>query len=178
MVEDYLVRESNRINQHLEVLLANAKQRLTDIEISLDTLNEEYKKARADGDLRENAAYEDAVSKMQEAQGDKQRWEILSDSIQNVKARMKHYVHQDKIGLFSTVHLVNISGKGRNVIEDIEDEFIFKIFPYGITDVENGILSIESTVGKKLLDKQVGEVVKMRDRSSGHYANFQIKGFY
>lgn len=173
-----LIRESERIDARLDELFTNAKSRIDELNNRLESLNEDYKRAKADGDLRENASYEEAIKGIQEAQGDRQRWELLADGISSVKNKMRDYVHQDKVTIYSTVHLICISKPGQNVISNIEHEFIFKLFPYGITDVESGILSIDSVVGGKLLDKRLGEVIRFRDKSSGNFAEFRIDGFY
>lgn len=173
-----LMEESRKIDEKLDMLLAEAKHRLSDIDNTLITLNEEYKRAKADGDLRENASYEDAIKHISEAQSDRARWEVLSDGISNVKIKIKEYVHQDKITLLSTVRIERVQTSAPNTIQDIEDGFTLKLFPYGISDVESGIISIDSSIGGKLLGKQVGDIIKFRDRSSSRYANFEVVSFY
>lgn len=173
-----LAGESKKIDTHLDELLISAKARIDELNNRLESLNEDYKRAKSDGDLRENASYEEAIKGIQEAQGDRQRWELLVDGILSAKSKMADYVHQDKITIYSTVRLVCISKPGVNIIDGIDKEFTFKLFPYGITDVENGILSIDSVVGGKLLDKKLGEIIRFRDKSSNNFAEFIIDGFY
>lgn len=181
MEYDYLKVISEEIDKKLDLLYEDAQNRLIEIDSKLEKFNEEYKIAKADGDLRENAAFEDAIKNIQGAQGDRQRWEVLSDGIVNVKGKLVDYVRQSRITVLSTVHLKKVASNKRNrneVIDDIEDEFIFKLFPYGISDIDNRILSVDSTIGASLLDKGVGDDIKFRDKSSGHYAYFKIVGFY
>lgn len=173
-----LIEESNKIDTKLDNLLEEAKGHLVELDSRLILLNEEYKRAKADGDLRENASYEESIKRIQEAQGDRVRWEVLSDGISNVKIKIRDYVHQEKITILSTVYMKKISGNAPNMLEDSEDSFLFKLFPYGISDVEAGMLSIDSVIGGKLLGKQKGDVIKLRDRSSGRYANYEVVSFY
>lgn len=174
----YLKEISEEIDKRLDDLYRSAQSRLKEIDDRLVRYNEEYKIARADGDLRENASFEDAVKNIQGAQSDRQRWEILSDGIMNVRYKVKDYISQDKITILSTVHLKRVASFGGTPIADIEDEFIFKLFPYGITDIDNKILSIDSIIGSQLMDKKVGDVIIFRDKASGGRAGFEIIGFY
>jgi transcription elongation factor GreA len=124
-------------------LLAEIKQ----LEYELTTeLPAEIKKARAMGDLSENAEYHMA----------KQRQEFVNARLGQLKRRM---------GELSLVNLANIprdkAGFGSTVVvyDSAKDEEIeYRLVTSEESDVTKGLISTTSPIGRGLVGKRVGDV--------------------
>ena len=117
------------------------------LEYELTTeLPAEIKKARAMGDLSENAEYHMA----------KQRQEFVNARLGQLKKRMGELamvnldnIPRDKVGYGSTV-VVFDSTK--------EEEFTYKLVTSEESDVTKGLISTSSPIGRALMGKKVGDV--------------------
>ena len=130
--------------EHIKVkLLAEIKQ----MEHELTTeLPAEIKKARALGDLSENAEYHMA----------KQRQVFVNARLGQLKKRM---------GELAMVNLVNLPrdkvGFGATVVvfdSSKNEEITYKLVTSEESDVTQGLISTTSPIGRALLGKQVGDV--------------------
>ena len=111
-------------------------------------LPKEIQRARELGDLRENAEYKAA----------KERQEIVNARIAMLKRRVSEIalvnldrVPHGKAGFGSTVHLK--SGTG--------DIIVYQLVMPEEADVEKGLISTSSPIGRALINKEEGDEVKV-----------------
>jgi transcription elongation factor GreA len=111
-------------------------------------LPKEIQRARELGDLRENAEYKAA----------KERQEIVNARIAMLKKRVSEIslmnldrVPHDKAGFGSTVHLRAESG----------DTIIYQLVMPEEADVEKGLISTSSPIGRAILNKEEGDEIKV-----------------
>lgn len=134
----------------MEDLKKKLQDEITALEYELrNELPKEILKARAHGDLRENAEFHAA----------KERQRFVDSRLAQLKKRLADLslvdltkIPRDRVGLGSTV-----------VVMDIEkdEEVTYKIVTSEETDVNNGKISTSSPIGRGLLGKQVGDEVKI-----------------
>lgn len=134
----------------MEDLKKKLQDEITALEYELrNELPKEILKARAHGDLRENAEFHAA----------KERQRFVDSRLAQLKKRLADLslvdltkIPRDRVGLGSTV-----------VVMDIEkdEEITYKIVTSEETDVNNGKISTSSPIGRGLLGKQVGDEVKI-----------------
>jgi transcription elongation factor GreA len=111
-------------------------------------LPKEIQRARELGDLRENAEYKAA----------KERQEIVNARIAMLKRRVGEIslmnldrVPRGKAGFGSTVHLRAESG----------DTIIYQLVMPEEADVEKGLISTSSPIGRAILNKEEGDEIKV-----------------
>ncbi|MCE5308420.1 MAG: transcription elongation factor GreA [Acidobacteriales bacterium] len=113
-------------------------------------LPREILRARALGDLSENAEYHAA----------KERQRFVEARVAQLQKRMAEWsmidlskIPRDRVGLGSTV-----------VVMDVEkdEETTYKLVTSEETDVANGRISTSSPIGRGLIGKKEGDVVKVR----------------
>jgi transcription elongation factor GreA len=112
-------------------------------------LPKEILKARAHGDLSENAEYHAA----------KDRQGFVNARLGQLKARLAEMsmvdfsrIPQNKVGLGSTVVVLDLQK---------EQEITYKIVTTEETDAAAGRISTSSPIGRSLLGKALGDVVKV-----------------
>jgi transcription elongation factor GreA len=120
-----------------------------EIELRID-LPREISKARAHGDLSENAEYHAA----------KERQGIVNARLGQLRARMRELamvdfsrIPRDRAGLGSSVTVLDL---GRS------EEVTYKLVTSESADVATGCISTTSPIGRALLGKQVGDTVKVQ----------------
>lgn len=142
---------------------------------SMVRINEEFRRSIGDGDLRENAAYEQAQRDINELTINTNSAESQLGAIERCKQGALSYKSTKIITNYSTVQLKRVNINEGKVLEGVDDEYIFTLFPYGITQPSAGILSSsDSVVGKQLMGKRIGDEIKMRDRTTGALATYKI----
>jgi len=112
-------------------------------------LPKEILKARAHGDLRENAEFHAA----------KERQRYVDARLAQLKSRLAEYsmvditkIPHDRVGLGSKVV----------VLDTVKDEEItYKLVTSEESDFANGLISTSSPIGRGLLGKKVGDEVKI-----------------
>ena len=119
-----------------------------EIELRVD-LPREISKARAHGDLSENAEYHAA----------KERQGIVNMRLGQLRARLRELsmvdmarIPRDRVGLGSTVTVLDLTK---------EEEVTYKLVTSEEADVAQGRISTTSPIGRALLGKQVGDTVKV-----------------
>ena len=113
-------------------------------------LPKELKKAIAMGDLSENAEYHSA----------KARQDILRARLENMKKRLSELamvdlskVPRDAVGFGSTVTVYD---------SQKEKEIKYKLVTSEEIDLSKGLISTTSPIGRGLMGKRVGDVVKIQ----------------
>jgi transcription elongation factor GreA len=122
--------------------------RLIEYELK-NELPQELKKAVAMGDLSENAEYQSA----------KQRQEILNAKLAHLRKRLSEValinfdkIPKDRVSYGSTVVLYDIQK---------DTEITYKLVSVEESDIQKGLISTTSPIGKGLLNRQVGDSVKI-----------------
>jgi transcription elongation factor GreA len=116
-----------------------------DRELKVD-LPKEIQRAREFGDLRENAEYKAA----------KERQELVNARIANLKKRVGEIsmlnldrIPHDRAGFGSKVHLRDEKGV----------RVVYKLVMPEEADVENGLISTSSPIGRAILNKEEGDEI-------------------
>lgn len=134
----------------MEDLKKKLQEEISALEYELrNELPKEILKARAHGDLRENAEFHDA----------KERQRFVDARLAQLRKRLADLalvdltkIPRDRVGLGSTVVVFDVN-KG--------EEATYKLVTSEETDVNNGLISTSSPIGRGLLGKQVGDEVKI-----------------
>jgi transcription elongation factor GreA len=135
----------------MEDLKKKLQDEIAALEYELRTeLPKEIARARAFGDLSENAEYHAA----------KERQSFVDARLGQLKARMREWsmvdftkIPRDKVGLGSEVIVLD-------VVREIE--ITYKIVTSEEADVNNGRISTTSPIGRGLIGKSVGETVRIQ----------------
>jgi transcription elongation factor GreA len=133
--------------------------RLIEYELK-NELPQELKKAVAMGDLSENAEYQAA----------KQRQEILNAKLANLRKRLAEVaminfekIPRDRVSYGSTVVLYDAQKSA---------EITYKLVSVEESDIQKGLISTSSPIGKGLLNRQEGDAVKIT--TPGGVKEFEI----
>ncbi len=118
------------------------------MELRVD-LPREISKARAHGDLSENAEYHAA----------KERQGMVNCALGQLRARLRMLsmvdmsrIPHDRVGLGSSVTVLDLNK---------DEEITYQLLTSEEADVAQGRISTTSPIGKALLGKQVGDTVKV-----------------
>jgi transcription elongation factor GreA len=113
-------------------------------------LPREISKARAHGDLSENAEYHAA----------KERQGIVNMRLGQVRARLRELsmvdmarIPRDRVGLGSTVRVLDLTK---------DEEITYSLVTSEDADVAQGRISTTSPIGRGLIGKRVGDTVKVQ----------------
>ena len=134
----------------MEELKKKLQEEIGTLEYELrNELPKEILKARAHGDLRENAEFHAA----------KERQRFVDARLSQLKQRLADLslvdvskIPRDRVGLGSTVVVLDI---------DKEEEATYKLVTSEEADATKGLISTSSPIGRSLVGKQVGDEVKV-----------------
>jgi len=134
----------------MEELKKKLQEEIATLEYELrNELPKEILKARAHGDLRENAEFHAA----------KERQRFVDARLAQLKKRLSEValvdmtkIPRDKVGLGSTVVVLDL---------DKDEELTYRIVTSEEADATTGRISTSSPIGKGLLAKRVGDEVKI-----------------
>lgn len=132
----------------MEDLKKKIQEEITALEYELrNTLPKEILKARAHGDLRENAEFHAA----------KERQRYVDARLSQLKKRLADFsmidlsrIPRDRVGLGSTVLVLDL---------DKDEEITYKLVVSEETDATKGMISTNSPIGRGLVGKKVGDEV-------------------
>jgi len=135
----------------MEELKRKLQEEINALEIELRVeLPREILKARAHGDLSENAEYHAA----------KERQSWVSARLAQVSGRLREIsmidmsqIPRDRVGLGSTVIVLDVVK---------EERIRYKLVTSEEVDVAKGLISTSSPIGRGLLGKRVGDTVKIQ----------------
>src|SRR6202142_2648803 len=124
---------------------------ITALEYELrNELPKEILKARAHGDLKENAEYHAA----------KERQGMVNARLNQLNARLRELsmidmskIPHDRVGLGSTVVVLDL---------DKDEKIRYKLVTSEDVDAKKGMISTTSPIGRGLLGKNVGDTVKIQ----------------
>jgi transcription elongation factor GreA len=134
----------------MEDLKKKLQEEITALEYELrNELPKEILKARAHGDLRENAEFKAA----------KERQSYVDARLGQLKQRLATFsmvdlsrIPRDRVGLGSSVVVLD---------QNKDEEITFKLVTSEEADVAKGLISTNSPIGKGLIGKKVGDEVKI-----------------
>jgi transcription elongation factor GreA len=135
----------------MEDLKKKLQEEIAALEYELrNELPREILKARAHGDLSENAEYHAA----------KERQGYVNARLGQLQKRLREFsmvditkIPRDRVGLGSTVKVLDVTK---------DEKITYKLVTSEEADVTQGLISTTSPIGKGLLGKQVGDEVKVR----------------
>lgn len=135
----------------MEEVIKRLQEEIALLEVELRVeLPREILKARAHGDLSENAEYHAA----------KERQGYVHARLGQLHARLREVsmidmskIPHDRVGLGSTVTVLDLSK---------EEEIRYKLVTSEDVDVAKGLISTSSPIGRGLLGKNVGDTVKIQ----------------
>src|SRR5438270_410336 len=135
----------------MEDLKKKLQDEITALEYELrNELPKEILRARAHGDLSENAEYHAA----------KERQAFVNAKLGHLQARLREFsmidfskIPRDRVGLGSQVVVLDLKK---------DEELTYNLVTSEETDVVNGRISTSSPIGRGLLGKRVGDTVKIQ----------------
>jgi transcription elongation factor GreA len=111
-------------------------------------LPKEILRARELGDLRENAEYHAAKERQRLVEA---RISLLQKRVSDISLMNLDKLPRDRVGFGSTVHLKDISGQ----------TIVYSLVMPEDADVEQGLISTASPIGRALLAKEEGDEVNV-----------------
>lgn len=163
-----LQEKSSEIEKAFVQTKMELKKRLEQISEDINVYTEEYKVANTHGDRSENAAFEDSVRNLTRAQADYAEAANLYNAM-SIVTGLDNYKPVGIIVLYTTVRL--------KCLED-GTVYEYRIFPKKISDIDRGILSEESRIGKALLGRTKGETIKVVHALKGVELNYLIEDIF
>jgi transcription elongation factor GreA len=128
-------------------LIKKFEDELMVLEKELKTeLPQEIKRARELGDLRENAEYHAAKERQRLVEV---RISLLKKRVSDIHLMNIDKIPRDKVGFGSTVHLKDGSGAVT----------IYQLVMPEDADVEHGLISTASPIGRAMLNKEEGDEI-------------------
>jgi transcription elongation factor GreA len=109
-------------------------------------LPREIKRARELGDLRENAEYQAAKERQRLVES---RISMLQKRVSEISLMNLERIPHDKVGFGSCVHLKESNGQ----------TIVYQLVMPEDADVEHGLISTASPIGRALLGKEEGDAV-------------------
>src|SRR5687767_837180 len=109
-------------------------------------LPQEIKRARELGDLRENAEYQAAKERQRLVES---RISLLKKRVSEIALMNLDKLPRDKVGFGSTVHLKDAKGQVT----------IYQLVMPEDADVEHGLISTASPIGRALINREEGDEV-------------------
>jgi transcription elongation factor GreA len=128
-------------------ILKKFEDEIQQLEKELKTeLPQEIKRARELGDLRENAEYHAAKERQRLVES---RISLLKKRVSEISLMNLDKLPKDRVGFGSTVHL---KGEGNQLV-------VYQLVMPEDADVEHGLISTASPIGRALLNKEEGDEV-------------------
>ena len=129
-------------------LLKKFEDEIMQLDKELKTeLPQEIKRARELGDLRENAEYHAAKERQRLGES---RLSLLKKRVSDIHLMNLDKIPRDKVGFGSTVHLKEPGTANITIYQLVMPED---------ADVEQGLISTASPIGRALLNKEEGDEV-------------------
>jgi transcription elongation factor GreA len=130
-----------------ERLLKKFEDEIQALDRELKTeLPREIKRARELGDLRENAEYQAAKERQRLVES---RISMLQKRVSEISLMNIDRIPRDRVGFGSTVHLKDSAGQ----------TVVYQLVMPEDADVEHGLISTASPIGRALLNKAEGDTV-------------------
>jgi len=142
-----------------ERILKKFEDEIAELDKELKTeLPREIKRARELGDLRENAEYQAAKERQRLVES---RISLLQKRVSEIQLMNLEKIPHDKVGFGSTVTLA----------EDTGQTIVYQLVMPEDANVDDGLISTASPIGRALLNKETGDevVVKTPNGAERHF---------
>jgi transcription elongation factor GreA len=148
-------------------ILKKFEDEIQQLERELKTeLPKEIKRARELGDLRENAEYHAAKERQRLVES---RISLLKKRVSEISLMNLDKLPHDRVGFGSTVHLRDPEGQ----------TITYQLVMPEDADVEHGLISTASPIGRALLNKEEGdEVTVTTPNGSKHFELVRLATIY
>jgi transcription elongation factor GreA len=113
-------------------------------------LPKEIRTAVAMGDLRENSEYKAALERQAFVRA---RISQLRERLGSINSLNMNQIPQDKAGLGSKVELLDL---------DSDEEIAYQLVFPEVADLENGLISIASPIGRSIMGRKEGDTVRVK----------------
>jgi len=154
-------RFSATISDVKDRILKKFEDEIAQLDKELKTeLPREIKRARELGDLRENAEYQAAKERQRLVES---RISLLQKRVSEIQLMNLDRIPRDKVGFGSTVTLRE--GNGQTIVYQL-------VMPED-ANVDDGLISTASPIGRALLNKEEGDEVNVRT-PNGAERRFEI----
>ena len=163
-----LKKKSEEIRLAFEETRTDLLKRKKQIAEDIESYTEEYRIANTHGDRSENAAFEEAVKNMQRANADYAEVEETLSAV-NLVQDLDKYTPIGVVVMYTTVHL--------KCLED-NTEYVYRIFPKGVSDLDRGIMSSETRVSKELMGKRKGDIIQISHSVKSEEFSYLIEDIY
>lgn len=152
MNKEELKRESIKIRESFKAFKLDLENQYRETLIKQAETTKVFKAAAAKGDIRENAEYSTAEKELT----------MCNTILANLNSQLKNislvkeeeYYPMDMVVMYSTVFIRN----------DLGQEFIFQVYPDGVSDLSRRILSVASPIGTGLWLKLKGQSFSLEHR--------------
>lgn len=159
---------SNKIDTYLSELEAKLLDDLKKTQQEIEETTQELNKAIAMGDLSENAEFSAAVKQLKEL---RIAYVTINTRLNAIGSNRKKSNYQH-IGLIVVGTTVQLHDEVNNI------DYVFKLFPENISDVNNGIIDSLSRIGKAIFRKEKGQTVIVEDHMTGFLITYRIVDLY
>ena len=113
-------------------------------------LPKEIRTAVAMGDLRENSEYKAALERQAYVRA---RISQLRERLGSINSLNMNQIPRDKAGLGSKVELLDL---------DSDEEIRYQLVFPEVADLENGLISIASPIGRSIMGRKEGDTVRVK----------------
>jgi len=161
-----LQEKSKEISECLSNLKKSLITRKEEVQVKIENTLEDLRKASEMGDRSENAAFTQAVEDLGKLNGEVAAIEKQIAEIELVDDESRY----NSIGIVVYYTTVRLRTKGQ--------EFVVKLYPNEISDIENGILAYKDTIGKYLWHKKKGDKFTVPHRVTGDLLEYEIVDLY
>lgn len=163
-----LEEESKVIEQAFNNTRSSLEERLKQISADMEMYTAEYREANSHGDRSENAAFEQAVTALQRCNQDYGEITGKLSKVNKVQG-LDSYKSIGIITIFTTV-LLRRDNDGNT--------YTVRIFPSGVSDLDNRIISCDSRIGTAIMGKRPGDVVRVMHDTYGIEYSYTIEDIY
>jgi len=113
-------------------------------------LPKEIRTAVAMGDLRENSEYKAALERQAYVRA---RISQLRERLGSINSLNMNQIPRDKAGLGSRVELLDL---------DSDEEIAYQLVFPEVADLDNGLISIASPIGRSIMGRKEGDTVRVK----------------
>ena len=156
-ISENLVKLKEELIQQRQIILDETEENLRDL-----------KEASSQGDRSENAAFTAATEKAQDLQIQFANVEKQINEIENMR-KESNYKNIGMVVYYTTV-LLEVPARNK--------QFVLKLYPNGVSDIDKGILARNCAVGQAIWQKAVGDSFYVVDKMTGEDLQYVIKDFY
>lgn len=179
-----LKEESYNISKRLVQKREDNEKEIAESKKKLEQYEDEFLTASAHGDASENAQLDAAKQNLRQTTGDLNRYLDIARRLSKIedpvflrevyKDRKDDYPEYLPCGVVKTYSTVVV---GISIGTAQSEDFTVKLYPSGISFVEDRIIAVDSVIGKAILGKRVGDTGSTVT-SGNKTVTYEIKDLY